>query len=303
MPPRRNLPFSVPAVDPAALETLLCRAGLAVAVLDGSGHLSMLSPGLERLLHRQFEAVPADSLAEVFHLYGEGGARLLRPDEVPIVRALHGEVVEDAIVTVRAPGQPVRHLRVNATPIVGLNGERQGAWAVMTDVTRLVAAARGELNKSLAETVNHNLRTPLTTILGHAELLLDQQAACSPETTRSVEAVWRAGQRLNEVVTWISEWIDLAYTPEGEGKGSDLAEYLDQQRANLRPTERPVPSRPPRMAARCRGRARQAGHGPGCRGRRRLHERWSRPARPDLGPASRRTSRRARRGIPRHSPG
>ena len=128
----------------------------------------------------------------------------------------------------KAPGQPVRHLRVNATPMVGLDGERQGAWAVMTDVTSLVAAARGELNQSLAETVNHNLRTPLTTMLGHAELLLDQQADFPPEANRSLEAVWRAGQRLNEVVTWISEWIDLAYTPEGEGKGADLAEYLDR---------------------------------------------------------------------------
>jgi signal transduction histidine kinase len=223
-----DLPVSLPRVDPAALQTLMCRAGLAVAVLDGSGQLSMLSPRLEQLLHRQFAVVPAESLPEVFHLYGEGGARLLRPHEVPIVRASRGEVVEDAIVTVRTPGQPVRHLRVNATPLVGLNGERQGAWAVMTDVTSLVAAARGELNRTLAETVNHNLRTPLTTMLGHAELLMDQQADFPPGAARSLEAVWRAGQRLNDVVTWISEWIDLAYTPEGAGKGADLAEYLDR---------------------------------------------------------------------------
>jgi signal transduction histidine kinase len=229
---QENLPVSVPRVDPAALQTLMCRAGLAVAVLDGSGRLSMLSPRLEHLLHRPFAVVPAESLAEVFHLYSEDGARLLRPHEVPIVRASRGEVVEDAIVTVKAPGQPVRHLRVNATPMVGLNGERQGAWAVMTDVTSLVAAARGELSRSLAETVNHNLRTPLTTILGHAELLIDQQDEFPPGAASSLEAVWRAGQHLNDVVTWISEWIDLAYTPdgegEGEGKGADLAEYLDR---------------------------------------------------------------------------
>jgi signal transduction histidine kinase len=190
--------------------------------------LSMLSPRLEHLLHRPFAVVPAESLAEVFHLYSEDGARLLRPDEVSIVRASRGEVVEDAIVTVKAPGQPVRHLRVNATPMVGLNGERQGAWAVMTDVTSLVAAARGELNRSLAETVNHNLRTPLATMLGHAELLLDQQGDFSPEATRSLDALWRAGQRLNDVVTWISEWIDLAYTSGGEAMAADLAEYLDR---------------------------------------------------------------------------
>jgi signal transduction histidine kinase len=222
-------PDAVPWVDSAALETLLCRAGLAVAVVDRSGRLSMLSPGSELLLQRPFAAVPAEALAEVFHLYSEGGVRLLEACEVPIVRALHGEVVEDAIVTVKVPGQPVRHLRVNATPLVGLKGERQGAWAVMSDVTSLVAAARGELNRSLAETVNHNLRTPLAVILGHAELLMGQQDGLPPESTRSLEALWRAGQRLKEVVTWISEWIDLAYTPEAEGRGADLAAYLDRE--------------------------------------------------------------------------
>jgi signal transduction histidine kinase len=223
-----NSRFSTAPIDPAALQTLLCRAGLAVAVIDGSGRLSMLSPGLEQLLHRRFEVVPAESLAEVFHLYGEGGARLLRPEEVPIVRASRGEVVEDAIVTVKAPGQPVRHLRVNATPILGLGGAQQGAWAVMTDVTSLVAAARGELTRSLAETVNHNLRTPLTTIMGHAELLMDQRELLPPEAASSVEALWRSTNRLNEVLSWISGWIDLAYTPSHEGTGADLAEYLTQ---------------------------------------------------------------------------
>ena len=158
-----------------------------------------MSPGLAKLLHRPFTDVPADSLAEMFHLHNENGARLLRPDEVPIVRASRGEIVEDATVTVKTPGQPVRHLRVNATPIVGLDGERQGAWAVMTDVTSLVAAARGELNRSLAETVNHNLRTPLTTILGHAELLMDQQGTCRREALVRLQ---RCGGRVNASTRW-----------------------------------------------------------------------------------------------------
>ncbi|WP_460968413.1 histidine kinase dimerization/phospho-acceptor domain-containing protein [Pedococcus soli] len=224
-----SLPASAQPVDPAALQALMCRSGLAVAVLGGAGWLSMLSPGLEHLLHQPFAAVRAESLAEVFHLYTEGGDRVLQPHEVPIVRASRGEVVEDATVTVRAPGQPVRHLRVNATPIVGLDGEQQGAWAVITDVTSLVAAARGELNRSMAETVNHNLRTPLTTILGHAELLIDQQDEFPPGAARSLEAVWRAGHHLKDVVTSISEWIDLAYPSEGEGEAVDFAEYVDRK--------------------------------------------------------------------------
>src|SRR5688500_13442796 len=114
MPIEDNLPVSTSQGDPSALalQTLMCRAGFAVAVLDGSGRLSMLSPGSEQLLQRAFVAVPAECLAEVFHLYSEGGGRLLQAREVPIVRAATGEVVEDAVVTVKVPGKPVRHLRV-----------------------------------------------------------------------------------------------------------------------------------------------------------------------------------------------
>jgi K+-sensing histidine kinase KdpD len=67
--------------------------------------------------------------------------------------------------------------------------------------------------------VNHNLRTPLTTILGHAELLLDQQDDLPPGAARSLKALWRAGERLREELTCISDWIDIAYTPEGDGEG------------------------------------------------------------------------------------
>lgn len=210
-------PGAIAPIEPGALQTLMARAGLAVAVLDGTGHLSMVSPRLEHLVHSTFAAVPAESLAQVFHLFTPDGTRLLEPHEVPIVRAARGELVEDAVVTVRAPGQPVRHLRVDATPIVGVHGEPQGAWAIVSDVTSLVAAARGELGAKLAETVNHDLRTPLTTLLCHAELLLDRRDDLPPDVARSLDAVWRAGQRLSSVATSISEWIDLVCTREADG--------------------------------------------------------------------------------------
>ncbi|WP_160012089.1 histidine kinase dimerization/phospho-acceptor domain-containing protein [Nocardioides sp. AX2bis] len=149
---------------------------------------------------------------------------------MPIVRASRGEMVENAIVTVKVPGQPVRHLRVDATPISGTEGRPQGAWAVMTDVTNLVATARGELNRSLAETVNHSLRTPLTAVLGHAELMMDQRDRLPTDAAASLQALRRASHRLNDVVTWISDWIDLAYAPGSEARGADLADYLDRLR-------------------------------------------------------------------------
>ncbi len=69
-------------------------------------------------------------------------------------------------------------------------------------------------------------------MLGHAKLLVDQQEVFPLEDVRSFDAVWRAGQRLNDVVTWISDWIDLAYATERDGKGRSaggLAEYLEHR--------------------------------------------------------------------------
>jgi len=96
---RQDRPHPAPGIDPTPLQALLCRAGLAVAVVDGDGCLSMLSPRLQRLLQRPFVPVPAASLAEVLNLHTEAGDRLLLPRGVPILRALRGEVVQDALVT------------------------------------------------------------------------------------------------------------------------------------------------------------------------------------------------------------
>lgn len=218
------------ATAPEVLAGLMSRAGVAVAVLDGCGTLSVLSPAMQQLLHRPFERIPSGAIAQHFHLYTEDGARLLRPHEVPLVRAWRGEVVEGATVMVRAPGQPVRHLRVEAAPVASQAAGRPEAWAIATDVTSRVASARGELSRSLAETVNHDLRTPLTTILGHAELLLDRRDELSPAAARSVEAVARAGHRLDEVVTSISAWIDVAYSVADADRRSHLARFLQRRR-------------------------------------------------------------------------
>lgn len=221
----------VPAVPacPEALETLMCRAGIAVAVLDEQGCLCRVSPALQQLLHRPFEPVPSGAIAEHFHLATDGGRRLLEPHEVPIVRAWHGEAVEGATVTVRPPGQPVRHLRVDVAPVAWSADGPSEAWAVMRDVTSRVAPERADLSRSLAETVNHDLRTPLTTIVGHAELLFDQRDELPSAAARSVEAVARAAHRLDEVVTCVCEWIDLALTAAGGDRRTDLARFLERR--------------------------------------------------------------------------
>lgn len=60
-------------------------------------------------------------------------------------------------------------------------------------------------------------------ILGHTEMLLDHHDQLTPEARHSVQALSQASRRLAEVVTGISQWIDIAFPPEHEGATTDLA--------------------------------------------------------------------------------
>lgn len=69
--------------------------------------------------------------------------------------------------------------------------------------------AAGSL-EGLAETVDHHLRTPLTVILGHVELMTDSEQELPAEVHQSLACVLSAGRQLNEVVVGICELFDVA---------------------------------------------------------------------------------------------
>jgi signal transduction histidine kinase len=66
---------------------------------------------------------------------------------------------------------------------------------------------------TLAETINHEFRNPLATLMGHLELLQDQAEELPADVVASLEAMERAGLRLAALVTAaadIAEMSDLA---------------------------------------------------------------------------------------------
>jgi hypothetical protein len=189
-----------PTWDTFAL-SVLYGAGLAVAVTDPSGRLSLLSPALQRLLHQPYRPVTADEFPDAFHLYGQGGNVRLRPEDVPLHSAATTRSPQTGLLCLKVPGLPPRHLLWTAFPLTTDAGEGQGAFAVVTDLTTLVAGP--ELGPDLVETVNHHLRTPLTVVLGYAELLAEQNLDLPPEVQRCLASLLRATKRLDDAVTWV----------------------------------------------------------------------------------------------------
>lgn len=81
-----------------------------------------------------------------------------------------------------------------------------------TGIVRHVAEA-GTFARELMESVNHHLRTPLTVVLCHAELLVEQGHDLPAEVDASHAAVLRAARRLDEVVLGVCDLLAALVEP------------------------------------------------------------------------------------------
>ncbi len=91
-------------------------------------------------------------------------------DEMPSMRALRGETTLGAVMVLHHPGRTFWVL-VSAAPIRMPDGRQLGAVTTISDITPLHELQEQQL---LLHLVSHDLRTPLSIINGHAQLIEDQ---------------------------------------------------------------------------------------------------------------------------------
>ena len=208
------------------LDALLARTSLSVAACDAAGSMTFLSPALQEMFGRTHEGLHASDFVESFDLYDADGSIRLRAEDVPLSRALRGEVVKDALISARLEGGDLVFLRCNAAPLRGPDEELTGAVVLVQDVTAEQTAHREqeELRQRLLTTLNHELRTPLTKLLGHAELL--QEAQDPLLAGRSLYVVWKSAEELAGLMDTISTLLDLEAHTKLARTHTDVAELV-----------------------------------------------------------------------------
>jgi signal transduction histidine kinase len=191
----RQLTLSAAALD--------C-AGEGIIIVDPFGRALLVNEAARRFLGGDIVEGRPDAWADTYGLFRPDGVTPLPPDEVPLVRALAGETVIDAVMISRRPSLGDIVLSVNARPLTGPDLPTGAIVTVrnVTDRTRAEDYARGAqeqlvaLNRRLEErvrtrtgeleafsySVSHDLRAPLRAMNGFTRILLDEYADVLPAT-------------------------------------------------------------------------------------------------------------------------
>ncbi len=204
--PRRD-PATVQALAEEALEqtavldaTVASIAG-AVVVLDVDGTIRRASPaavGLLGLDPDHGQDLHGERLAE-FRCETHDG-RALAPHETPGCRALRDEtVMGELLVLSRRDGKTV-WVAASAAPIKAADGRTLGAVATFTDVTAMRRLQ--EYQEDLVRTISHDLRSPLTAILGHGHILYKSltRGKINLRRRESADAIILAARQMNAMI-------------------------------------------------------------------------------------------------------
>ncbi|MEV4639888.1 ATP-binding protein [Actinoplanes sp. NPDC049548] len=146
------------ALDPVFVEALLQSVDTGLAACDADGRMILLNPTVREFFGDTSEAVPLDEWAKRFALRHHDGTELSAED-LPMTRALAGEVVEQSGLLATDRHGRQRWLTINARPVRDWDGAVVGAVAAVQDITlayrsRLYQACKTEVLKALAESTS-----------------------------------------------------------------------------------------------------------------------------------------------------
>jgi diguanylate cyclase (GGDEF)-like protein/PAS domain S-box-containing protein len=140
------------------LDAVLESIDVAVVACDAEGNLTLFNRKARMLHGLDRECVKSLDWSRHYSLYEADGHTPLATDEVPLVRALRGEVVREQALTVAPAGRPAATMLASGRPLKSANGRMLGAVVAMTDITeRSTAREQLEASERRLRAVTENL--------------------------------------------------------------------------------------------------------------------------------------------------
>lgn len=180
------------------LETVLDTVAVGLVVVDSSGN-DMLMNATQKALHAH--ALPhhlTDPMERELLVFAGDASTLLDAEDRPVRRAIKGEAFTNYQIWLGS-GDTARAVSTAARPMLDTNGGFDGAVIAFHDVTEMMAAL--EAKNDFVANVSHEFRTPLTSIQGYLEMVLEEPQELSAETHKYLRIAARNVDRLRSLVT------------------------------------------------------------------------------------------------------
>ena len=117
------------------LKVLLDNVQAGIVACNAEGILTLFNQKARELHGLSERPLPPEQWAEYYDLYHSDGKTLMARHEIPLFRALQGETVHNVEMVIAPKSGMVRTLLASGQAIVDAYGIRQGAVAVMHDIT------------------------------------------------------------------------------------------------------------------------------------------------------------------------
>lgn len=179
----------------------------AVLLADSTGHFVLSNAAAENILGHPIPTdVPTSRYTETFHSFAPDGRRL-EAQELPLMRALHGETVVGVELTYRRPDGSRIDLLTSSAPVdLDDTGQITGAVSVFQDISHIKELERQR--DDFLGIAAHELRTPLATILATVQAFQrrlqnnpPEQAIPADVLSGGMDRMYRQAQRLNKLVS------------------------------------------------------------------------------------------------------
>lgn len=154
------------------LETLIENIGSGVIFIDNKSYITLINREYKRL----FNVDPVHFMFRVYHDVIESEEIILLIEEI-----FRTEKSIKRQIVLPIENEP-RHFEVYGAPIIGNHDEWNGILLIFHDITELKRLE--QIRKDFVANVSHELKTPITSIKGFSETLLDG-ALHDEETLRS----------------------------------------------------------------------------------------------------------------------
>lgn len=213
------------------LELILNNIGDPVIAVDDKGKLLLFNPAAIRLYGMGILGTSQTRPTDRYGLFLPDGVTPYPKNDLPLARAIRGEAVTDLEIFVRTADAPHgMFLSAKAQPILDMDGKLKGGAAVFRDITarkraeeelrstvRQLKEARdeaiqaSELKSQFVSNISHELRTPMSGVLGMTELLMGMKL--ETEQRELATYIYESAQSLLSV---LNELLDFSRLEAGK---------------------------------------------------------------------------------------